>query len=521
MPTRQEFIKIPGVQAKLEQIASDNGFSVDDLLTVMENESKFDTKAKNPNSTATGLIQFMSATSKDLGIDHGSLINMNELEQLDVVAKYFKRNHKKGTHPYITVALPVATRFKPNENITADSLVEKGIYPTIKIAEEKLKNWKDKNPVWVDQSNDSLSYNSIVAYGGVTHGNKADNRAKQQLMKDAGMDVSVDGVWGAKSRSAWLKYSTADEEELKQAEKDQIAIDIKPTPAPLPEDAPNVLSQIEVDKNNAKQRKLEEEERKNKISQPKELIPLADLSEEEIDALTDKQREEYGLQPTVEVVGKKEEEVIEEVVEEEVIEEEVKTTGLKIESEQPDITKDMVESIDEKSTEKVKVEESVVEEQELEKIKVLETEEMEVLDANGNIKKITVPRVQPIAPKEEDVAEEKVVEEEIVEEKPTLTKPKIRDFKNSSDYVKARMKYYKSIEDEEGLANDDELSDEEIKESVDAEQNSKVIDASKRNIFKTNGKSNIFNSIIGDIGKIAGGIQRELNQFNKSLNNRD
>ena len=115
MPTRQEFIKIPGVQAKLEQIASDNGFSVDDLLTVMENESKFDTKAKNENSTATGLIQFMSATSKDLGVDHSSLINMNELEQLDVVAKYFKRNHKKGTHPYITVALPVATRFKPKK----------------------------------------------------------------------------------------------------------------------------------------------------------------------------------------------------------------------------------------------------------------------------------------------------------------------------------------------------------------------------------------------------------------------
>ena len=87
MPTKQEFLKIPGVKKKLEQISKDNGFTVEQLLTVIENESNFNTKAKNPKSTATGLIQFMEKTSNDLGIVHGSLIKMNELEQLDVVAK--------------------------------------------------------------------------------------------------------------------------------------------------------------------------------------------------------------------------------------------------------------------------------------------------------------------------------------------------------------------------------------------------------------------------------------------------
>ena len=316
---------------------------------------------------------------------------------------------------------------------------------------------------------------------------------------------------------------------LTQAEKDQITIDIQPTPGPIVSDMrPTVLNQIEVDKNNAKQRKLEEEERKNKISQPKELIPLADLSEEEIDALTDKQREEYGLQPTVDVVGEKE------------TTEEIKAKQKEKEQKEAEEEKEQIEQYSKESIEKDKqkekevkqsevIETQVVEKQELEKIKPIATQEMEVLDANGNVKKITVPMVQPITPKKEEVIEEEVIEEkvvekeveEVVEEKPKLTKPSIRDFKTSGDYVRARMKYYKSIEDEEDLANDDELSDEEIKESVDMEQNSKVIDASKRNIFKTNGKNNIFNSIIGDIDTMAKGVQQELNKFNKSLNNRD
>ena len=83
------------------------------------------------------------------------------------------------------------------------------------------------------------------------------------------------------------------------------------------------------------------------------------------------------------------------------------------------------------------------------------------------------------------------------------------------------MKYFKSVEDEENPLDDNELDDEEIKESVDMEQNSKVIDASKRNIFKVNGKNNIFSSIIGDIDTLGKSIQEGLNKFNKSLNNRD
>jgi len=362
---------------------------------------------------------------------------------------------------------------------------------------------KEASRGWMNRLNDHRTDTSKVDW--------------EKLPKDTALSIdSINKVRINTDYDIVTATAPGDGTELTQTEKEQIGKDIKPALDPLPEDAPNVIGQIEVDRNNAELRKKEEEENKNKVLQPKELIPLADLSEEEIDALTDEQRQEYGLQPTVEVVGKKE--VVEEDGKE--VEEKVETTDLEVQSEQPDATKDMVESIDEKSKEKVEVEGSVVEEQELERIKPIETQEIEVLDASGNVKKITVPRLQPDTPKKEEVVEDRIDKKEVVEEKPELIKPKMRDFKNSTDYVKARMKYFKSVGDEENTMNDD-LSDEEIKESADMEQNFKVIDASKRNIFKVNGKNNIFGSIIGDIDNMAKGIQEDLNKFNKSLNNRD
>ena len=170
----------------------------------------------------------------------------------------------------------------------------------------------------------------------------------------------------------------------------------------------------------------------------------------------------------------------------------------------------------------VSTEEQVVidEQQKEEAIETVETEEMEVLDANGNIKKITVPTVStPTTTETESVETEEVTTpEKVVEEKPELVKPKIKDFKTSGDYMKARMKYFKNVEDQDELDFDNELDDDEIKEVVDMEQNSVVIDSSKRNIFKTNGKSNIFNSVIGDIDDLAKGIQQEINNITKSIN---
>ena len=350
--------------------------------------------------------------------------------------------------------------------------------------------------------------------------------------------------------------------ELTQAEKDQIAIDIQPTPAPLPEDVPNVFSQIEVDKENARRRQEEEKKKKEEVYQPKELVPLSDLTEEEINNLTDEERKEYGLQPTVDVVGGKKtddeltSEQIAQIEKERLLAEKEEAEENKYSQEQlqkekeneekkrkqkkaenkvidkdgdgiPDtIDADAGEPVPENQLTVSTEEQVVIEEQEKEEaIETVETEEIEVLDANGNIKKITVPTVSTPTTTETEAVETETVKKpkDVVEKKPELIKPRLRDFKTSGDYVRARMKYFKSIE-EQGSENtldfDNELDDDEIKEAVDMEQNSTVIDASKRNIFKTNGKSNVFNSILGVFDDIAKGIQQELNDITKSINNK-
>lgn len=350
--------------------------------------------------------------------------------------------------------------------------------------------------------------------------------------------------------------------ELTQEDKDQIAIDIKPTLGTTPEQGQFgdiVLSQIEVDRENAKRKKQEQEKKKQEVYQPKELVPLSDLSEEEIGNLTNEERERYGLKPSIDIVEDKtsdkeltpeqvdqiekekletqKEKEEEEKYSREQIQKESEEKKKKIEQQKakdklidkdgdgiPDtIDADAGESVPENQLTVSNEEKVVIDEQQKEEaIDTVETEEMEVLDANGNIKKITVPTVKtPTTVETEGMVDEGVTTtEDVVGKKPELVKPKLKDFKTSSDYVRSRMKYFKSVGDQDELDFDNELDDDEIKEVVDMEQNSAVIDSSKRNIFKTNGKSNIFNSIIGDIDSLAKGIKRELNNINKSINNK-
>lgn len=68
-------------------------FDANDLMACMSFESAgtFDSKVKNPKSSATGLIQFMRTTSRDvLKIPHESLAKMTPEDQLNEVYKYFK-----------------------------------------------------------------------------------------------------------------------------------------------------------------------------------------------------------------------------------------------------------------------------------------------------------------------------------------------------------------------------------------------------------------------------------------------
>jgi hypothetical protein len=71
-------------------------YSIDpaDLLSVMlyETGGTLDPSKKNPNSSATGLIQFMDSTAKSLGTTTAQLAKMSRVEQMKYVEKYFDMN---------------------------------------------------------------------------------------------------------------------------------------------------------------------------------------------------------------------------------------------------------------------------------------------------------------------------------------------------------------------------------------------------------------------------------------------
>ncbi|HEX8905679.1 MAG TPA: transglycosylase SLT domain-containing protein, partial [Longimicrobiaceae bacterium] len=84
------------------------------LLAIMSFESGLKPDAVNPQSKATGLIQFLRSTAKDLGTTTAALKEMSAVEQLEFVEKYFKQFKKKfATHntledAYMAVLFPAA-----------------------------------------------------------------------------------------------------------------------------------------------------------------------------------------------------------------------------------------------------------------------------------------------------------------------------------------------------------------------------------------------------------------------------
>jgi hypothetical protein len=59
------------------------------LANVIKIESNFDPRAVNPYSQATGLIQFMPKTARELGTSISTIRNMSWSQQLDYVKRYF------------------------------------------------------------------------------------------------------------------------------------------------------------------------------------------------------------------------------------------------------------------------------------------------------------------------------------------------------------------------------------------------------------------------------------------------
>jgi peptidoglycan hydrolase-like protein with peptidoglycan-binding domain len=105
-------IQDPDFNKKLDKVANSLGVSSKDLIAIMKQESGVNPAAVNKMSGATGLIQFMPTTAKNLGTSVEELRTMSAVDQLDYVYKYFK---SVGVKPgmdlgdlYLAVFMPAA-----------------------------------------------------------------------------------------------------------------------------------------------------------------------------------------------------------------------------------------------------------------------------------------------------------------------------------------------------------------------------------------------------------------------------
>lgn len=86
---------LPAERKALVQVANRLGMNPDYLVSAMKFESGLNEKAINKTSGASGLIQFMPSTAKNLGTTIDAIRKMSKTEQLVYVEKYFQSHAGK------------------------------------------------------------------------------------------------------------------------------------------------------------------------------------------------------------------------------------------------------------------------------------------------------------------------------------------------------------------------------------------------------------------------------------------
>jgi Transglycosylase SLT domain len=78
----------PDFRSSVSQVAKNLKISEENLYQIMHKESQLDSRNQNPNSRASGLIQFMPKTAGGLGFTVEEIIAMKPSEQMKLVEKY-------------------------------------------------------------------------------------------------------------------------------------------------------------------------------------------------------------------------------------------------------------------------------------------------------------------------------------------------------------------------------------------------------------------------------------------------
>lgn len=106
--------------AMLQMIAQNLGVSPVDLSRLIQFESKWNPAAKNPLSSARGLLQFTDSTARSLGFsDSLDLVEKNPtaVEQLPIVERYLKqfKPYSGKQSLFMAVFYPAARNWEPGK----------------------------------------------------------------------------------------------------------------------------------------------------------------------------------------------------------------------------------------------------------------------------------------------------------------------------------------------------------------------------------------------------------------------
>src|ERR1700688_1273854 len=105
----------PSFYQKLLEVSNDVQMKPEDLLNVMAVESGIDPTAHNMGGNASGLLQFMPSTLKNLGFQgtHGDFRQLSAVDQLDYVKKLILGNMRYNGGPFRSAAQYYVANFLP------------------------------------------------------------------------------------------------------------------------------------------------------------------------------------------------------------------------------------------------------------------------------------------------------------------------------------------------------------------------------------------------------------------------
>jgi hypothetical protein len=136
-------------QQKVINYSEKLGINPIHLMKIMAAESGLDPAAKNPNSGAVGLIQFLKPAAKTVGTTVAALQNMTREKQIDYVYKYFDVVKKTAKIKYNNIADLYVSTWLPYEGAQG----KPDSYVIASKDDKKTKTYYTQNPI-LDENKD-------------------------------------------------------------------------------------------------------------------------------------------------------------------------------------------------------------------------------------------------------------------------------------------------------------------------------------------------------------------------------